>query len=201
MLWFVTRHAITPRLRTDGCTVSKGMILRSLCSGFRKSELVGNQTSPQFENDLIEIVRRVVGQYHVLAPDVPVDLIGPSTLRLRIDGLSVERALMNLLENAARSSPQGVPVEIAVELGKFPRLSVTDHGPGLAPGDGPVVFQRYFRGREIEESETDLADRAASFAFVKQVADAHGRFDVQSPLRGKNHGTRFTLTFTGGDVE
>ena len=49
-----------------------------------------------------------------------------------------------LIENALHYSPAGSEVTIAGEDG---RIEVRDRGPGLAPGEDELVFERFHRGR------------------------------------------------------
>ena len=55
---------------------------------------------------------------------------------------SLERAIANLLDNAAKWSPAGSPVEVKLADGE---LTVRDHGPGIAEEDVPHVFERFYR--------------------------------------------------------
>ena len=54
----------------------------------------------------------------------------------------LERAVANLLDNAAKWSPPGGEVEVNLVGGT---LSVRDHGPGIDPADAPHVFERFYR--------------------------------------------------------
>ncbi len=51
-------------------------------------------------------------------------------------------AVRSLLDNAAKFSPPGAPVEVCLAGGE---LTVRDHGPGIAPADLPHVFDRFYR--------------------------------------------------------
>ena len=54
----------------------------------------------------------------------------------------LDRAVSNLLDNAAKWSPPGGQVEVRVRDGE---LSVRDHGPGIDEADLPYVFDRFYR--------------------------------------------------------
>ena len=103
------------------------------------------------------------------------------------------RAVANLLDNAAKYSPEGTSVEVDLRAGE---LSVRDHGPGIPEGDRPYVFDRFYRG-------TTARGRPGSglgLAIVRQVAEAHrGTIAVHE---GAGGGSRFVLTLpvlaTGG---
>ena len=144
-----------------------------------------SQAAEQVDNDLMAIIGRVAAQHRAVHPGVPLEITGPAQLHLGIDGPSVERALVNLVENAARFSPPGVPVEVAVVPGASTQISVTDHGPGIPEDELHLVFDRYYRSGE---------GSGIGLALVKQVADAHGGIAVESPVPGHEVGSRFTLT-------
>lgn len=81
------------------------------------------------------------------------------------------RLLTNLLDNAAKFSPAGSPVEVglAVRAGAL-ELTVRDHGPGIAPQDIPYVFDRFYRA----EAARALPGSGLGLAMARQIARAHG---------------------------
>jgi two-component system, OmpR family, sensor histidine kinase MprB len=103
---------------------------------------------------------------------------------------TIERAVANLLDNAAKWSPPGVPVEVGVRDGE---VSVRDHGPGIDEEDLPYVFDRFYRAR----SARGRPGSGLGLAIVKQVADAHGGQVVAE--RAEGGGTRMRLRFNGRD--
>ena len=90
---------------------------------------------------------------------------------------TIERAVANLLDNAAKWSPPGGEVEVAVRNGE---LTVRDHGPGIAPEDLPYVFDRFYRA----SSARGLPGSGLGLAIVRQVAEAHGGHVVAEPAEG-----------------
>lgn len=73
------------------------------------------------------------------APDHPVWALG--------DPGSFARIVRILIDNALRISPPGAPVTVEIaDSGERPRLSVRDHGPGVAARDREVIFERFQRG-------------------------------------------------------
>lgn len=97
---------------------------------------------------------------------------------------TIERAVTNLLDNAAKWSPPGATVEVAVRDG---RLAVRDHGPGIADEDLPYVFDRFYRAR----SARGMPGSGLGLAIVRQVAEAHGGEVVVEHADGG--GTRMVL--------
>jgi two-component system sensor histidine kinase MprB len=80
---------------------------------------------------------------------------------------TIERAVANLLDNAAKWSPPGGPVEVVVRDGE---VVVRDHGPGISDEDLPYVFDRFYRSRGAR----GMPGSGLGLAIVKQVAESHG---------------------------
>jgi two-component system, OmpR family, sensor histidine kinase MprB len=112
------------------------------------------------------LVEEAVDRAHRHAPGVVFDMtLGPCVVEGAPDRLG--RAVNNLLDNAAKHSPPGGVVEVCVKRGE---LTVRDHGPGVAPGDAPHVFDRFYRGAGAR----DRPGSGLGLAIVRQVAEAHG---------------------------
>jgi two-component system sensor histidine kinase MprB len=97
---------------------------------------------------------------------------------------SLERAIGNLLDNAAKWSPPGGEVEVSVEGGA---VTVRDHGPGIADEDLPFVFDRFYRS----QAARTLPGSGLGLAIVRQVAERHG--GTITAERAEDGGTRMTL--------
>ena len=79
----------------------------------------------------------------------------------------LERAVSNLLDNAAKFSDHGSPIEVLVEAGN---VRVTDHGVGIPDHEKSRVFDRFYRASEART----LPGSGLGLSIVKQVAEAHG---------------------------
>ena len=79
----------------------------------------------------------------------------------------LHRAVSNLLDNAAKWSPDGGTVEVRVADAA---VSVRDHGPGIADEDLAKVFDRFYRA----PSARGLPGSGLGLAIVRQVAESHG---------------------------
>jgi two-component system sensor histidine kinase MprB len=79
----------------------------------------------------------------------------------------LDRAVSNLLDNAAKWSPPGGRIEVVVRDGE---VSVRDHGPGIAEADLPYVFDRFYRA----PAARGLPGSGLGLAIVRQVAQSHG---------------------------
>jgi two-component system sensor histidine kinase MprB len=101
---------------------------------------------------------------------------------------TIERAVANLLDNAAKWSPEGGDVEVTVRDGA---VTVRDHGPGIDEEDLPYVFDRFYRA----SSARGLPGSGLGLAIVRQVAEAHGGTVVAEHADGG--GTRMVLQLNG----
>jgi two-component system sensor histidine kinase MprB len=85
--------------------------------------------------------------------------------------VSLERAVLNLLDNAATWGPETGTVQIAVRTdGELATITVTDEGPGIPDEDLPHVFERFHRA----DSARALPGSGLGLAIVEQVAKLHG---------------------------
>jgi signal transduction histidine kinase len=109
----------------------------------------------------------------------------------QVDGLAVQQALINLVDNALKFAPPESPITItlAPRDATHWQLSVADHGPGIDPAEHARIFERFYRvGSELRR-ETPGA--GIGLSLVKHLAESHGgRVEVESQP-GK--GARFTL--------
>jgi two-component system sensor histidine kinase MprB len=98
----------------------------------------------------------------------------------------IDRAVTNLLDNAAKWSPAGGVVEVVVADGS---VVVRDHGPGIAPGDLPHIFDRFYRSPQARGTP----GTGLGLAIVRQVAETHGgTVTAENALDG---GAVLTLSF------
>jgi two-component system, OmpR family, sensor histidine kinase KdpD len=113
--------------------------------------------------------RRVLARH-----PVQVTLEGGLPL-LHLDAVLMERLFSNLLENAAKYTPPDTPLVIGarrVEMGgqPFVRVTVDDSGPGLPPGMGERVFEKFTRG----EKESAKPGIGLGLAICRAIVEAHG---------------------------
>jgi two-component system sensor histidine kinase MprB len=116
---------------------------------------------------LDEVVRSAVDRVRPRAPDVPFATDDLEATEVAGDRAAIERAVVNLLDNAVKFSPPRRPVEVSVHGG---RIAVRDRGPGIADGDLALVFDRFYRADDARR----LPGSGLGLAIVRQVAEAHG---------------------------
>ena len=123
---------------------------------------------------------------------LPAPLTSPLALHPSLDASAIQQALVNLIDNALKHSPPQSTVTVALEF--LPQtssliLSVTDHGPGIPPGEQEKIFERFYRlGSELRRETTGVG---IGLSIVKHIVEAHGgRVRVESEV-GK--GSRFVI--------
>jgi signal transduction histidine kinase len=89
---------------------------------------------------------------HTLPGDSVRFMLGPDledSAEVLADPERIGQVLRNLLSNAAKYSPEGVPIELrACSAQGRVRLEVVDHGPGIHPEDVARIFEKFGRGRD-----------------------------------------------------
>ncbi|WP_435829535.1 ATP-binding protein [Nocardia fusca] len=85
---------------------------------------------------------------------------------------ALERAILNVLDNAAKWNPPGEQVRVLMaETGRgLLELSVDDAGPGIPPGERELVFERFYR----TTASRSMPGSGLGLAIVKQVVTKHG---------------------------
>ncbi|HEY8643596.1 MAG TPA: ATP-binding protein [Candidatus Dormibacteraeota bacterium] len=114
------------------------------------------ESSPvEVEAVLREVTQRAGGR--------PVELTVSEGLVVEADRAKLAQALGNLLDNAAKFSPPGTPIEVSAEpAGGEVRITVRDHGNGISPEHWDRVFERFYkvdpaRNREVPGTGLGLA--------------------------------------------
>ena len=100
------------------------------------------------------------------APTRSFDVSLEPTL-VRGSAARLDRAVVNLLDNAVAWSPPDEPIEVSVADGA---VVVRDHGPGIADEDAERVFDRFYRSARAR----GRPGSGLGLAIVRQVADTHG---------------------------
>jgi len=122
----------------------------------------------------------------------------PQPIVLAVDRRRVHQLILNLVENAVKYTPRGgnVVLQLSASNGRV-LLTVADSGIGIAPGDLPHIFDRFWRADSARTRTSERPGTGLGLAICKWIAEAHGgSIEVQSrPGRG----TTFTVTFPHSD--
>ena len=123
--------------------------------------------------------------------EITVDL--PESLPMvAIDARLMEQLFVNLLENVARHTPEGSPIDIrATADGGTLRVAVEDRGPGLPAGAEERVFEKFYRASDRTEGA------GLGLAICHAIAAAH-----QGAITASNRpggGASFVVTLPAGE--
>jgi two-component system sensor histidine kinase MprB len=125
---------------------------------------------------LHESIGRAIDRAKLRGPDLNFDAVIEPWF-VQGDPTAVDRAVVNLLDNAVKFSPVGGTVTIRLHAGEY---TVADQGPGIAPADLPYVFDRFWRS----ESARSLPGSGLGLAIVSQVAEESGGKVTLQPAPG-----------------
>jgi two-component system sensor histidine kinase SenX3 len=134
-------------------------------------------------------------QRHHLAPDAIQLLRVPGAVRLHVRGIpeDIRTAILNLLDNAVKYSPESVHVRCSLAIVRYTNVALTiaDTGVGLPPGQAKRIFKRFYRvpGR----ISAKVKGTGLGLFLVRAIAKQHGG-DVSAESPGPNLGTTLTLT-------
>lgn len=141
----------------------------------------------QLATDTVQLMRpQAAGGNVILATDLQAPEADPA-----IDALEVQQALINLIDNAIKYSPEGKTITVGLGSGPAGRIKlwVQDQGQGIAENEQRKIFQRFYRiGSELERETEGVG---IGLAIVRHTAEAHGgsiNVDSQPGV-----GSRFTL--------
>ena len=118
-------------------------------------------------------------------PDTPV--------RLSVDPHRIQEMLLNLVTNAIKYTPKGGRIALSLQdQGDAVVLTVQDTGIGIAPGDLPHIFERFWRADPARSRTGERPGTGLGLAITKWIAEAHGgSITVQSrPRRGTSFSVR-----------
>lgn len=109
-----------------------------------------------------------------------------------IDYDHMRTAIMNIVSNAVKYTPEGGQVTISTSVsGGFVNLIFQDSGIGIPPQDLPHIFDRFYRVKG--KATRHITGSGLGLSLVKEVVEAHqGYIDVRSD---PDNGTTFTLSF------
>jgi signal transduction histidine kinase len=142
------------------------------------------------QSDLRELVADVSETAGMLGEDAQIRVtteIPSGPVLLPVDRHRIRELLLNLVTNAIKYTPAGGAVGLSLsEANGVVTLVVSDTGVGIAPGDLPHIFDRFWRADPARSRTGERAGTGLGLAITKWIAEAHGgSITVQSrPGRG-----------------
>lgn len=112
---------------------------------------------------------------------------------ISFDRAMLERALLNLLSNALKFTPEGGTVELRVICTeRSVRIAVSDTGCGIAPDRLERLFDRYLDTTRLDPYPHGLG---VGLALCRRIAQGHGGLLTAESVEGK--GSTFTISLPG----
>jgi len=142
------------------------------------------------ESDLRELLGDVAETAGMLGESAGIAVradIPDHEVLLAVDRHRIREMLLNLVTNAIKYTPQGGTVGLGLEEDDGAAVfTVRDSGIGIAPGDLPHIFERFWRADPARSRTGDRPGTGLGLAITKWIAEAHGgTITVQSrPGRG-----------------
>jgi two-component system phosphate regulon sensor histidine kinase PhoR len=146
--------------------------------------------APQAVVDPAALINRVWSTLEPLASERGVQLqveaakhrSGDGPDLAAIDPARFHQALLNLLDNALRYSPDQASIDVGISArNRWCMVSVRDHGPGLSDTDLERMFQRFYRG-DPSRARSPRSGSGLGLAIVQQIALSQGGM-----VRASNH--------------
>jgi two-component system sensor histidine kinase KdpD len=138
----------------------------------------------------IKLLGRALAEHPVkvaLAADLPL---------VEFDAVLIERVFCNLLENAAKYSPAGSDIEIAVRVQAAElEVSVSDHGQGFGSDKNAMVFEMFVRG----DPESSVPGVGLGLAICRAIVEAHAGTIAIADRAGGGGGACVTFTLPLGE--
>ncbi len=157
------------------------------------SKLENNQIEVSLEPfDLKELISDLLGRFELIMKKKNIQVAFNSAGHVNLvygDISLIERAVMNLLDNAIKYSPENSTISLNLEeKNKMVYCSISDQGIGIEEQKLAKIFERYERGPEVNSENKSMG---LGLAIVKRIIEMHdATINVKSKL---NQGATFTF--------
>ncbi len=151
----------------------------------------GRQTYEFKKADVFLLIREVLEMQQVASPIHRFEWIRNTEEReAHADADKLKQALMNVIGNAVKYSPEGGTVTVACSVEERQlRIDVTDEGLGIPPDALPGLFAKFYRVDNSDRRE--IGGTGLGLAIVKEIMDVHGGKVFASSVYGQ--GSTFSL--------
>lgn len=184
------------RTLTSELNRQKILIDRLLIAGRLESGMMELDKTPL---DLIPVLEESISAVRPIAAkrNISVELsTGEKTLYVIGDKSGLQQVFINLINNAIKFSPKESVVEVGVtRTGDKTHVSITDHGLGIPPESIPLLFQQFYRAKNVTIAE--IPGSGIGLYIVKSIVEGlDGSINVESV---QNKGTIITVTLGNAD--
>jgi two-component system, OmpR family, sensor histidine kinase KdpD len=130
----------------------------------------------------------------------PVTLDAPPNLPMAdADGELIQQVVKQLIENAAKYSPEESPITVAAKLNHSKIvIGVADRGPGIVESERARIFDKFFRG---QRHRFGTKGTGMGLSIARGIVEAHGEKIWVESEPGQGSVFYFTLPVAGGDGE
>ena len=141
-----------------------------------------------------ECITTVLLRHHLEPSAITLaDIPGIVRLYVNANPEDLRTAVLNLLDNAVKYSPNGVHIHcrIAIERYTWAALTITDTGLGLDPRELTRIFKRFYRA--ASNDQVKIKGTGLGLFLVRTIARQHGGA-ITAQSAGANQGATMTLT-------
>lgn len=137
-----------------------------------------------------EVLEQAVSEARLRSPEIKITVsTEPSALQAEGDSEKIHQVVANLLENAMRHSPAGLPVQVkAYGSASMVTIEVSDQGPGIAESEAGRVFERFYRSDAARPSN---GGAGLGLSIARWIVDLHGG-DIRAEAANP-HGCRMVV--------
>ncbi|HEX8928200.1 MAG TPA: HAMP domain-containing sensor histidine kinase, partial [Actinomycetota bacterium] len=191
-------HLLTPELRGElvGMAARQGSRLKELIEDLLVAatlEQVPSERVPVPAVDVAALARRACDEVRQAEPNLALVATLDGELPVRASPEAVLQALTNLLDNAARHSPEGVPIRLeARRQGAHAVVAIQDEGPGVPLAERERVFERFIRLDDDSASRRGGGVGLGLYVARRLARAQGGDLRIGEPV-GADRGARFEL--------
>lgn len=141
--------------------------------------------------DFDRMVAEAVENLGTSASSHQITIKGKSGIKVLGDESHITQVVNNLLSNAMKYAPDAKEILVYVsKVGEYAKLSVTDYGLGISPEDQRNVFDRFFRGGDIQKRYPGMG---IGLYICEQIVKNHGGTIWVESEKGRGSTFSFTI--------
>lgn len=182
-------NLLVPYSEATGATLStrKDEMLFPLSETFLEGGLLSSELSKTAELcSIANVLEPLLASAWAIAGERNLDLqadIPPNLRLVKAKAKAVREALSNLIDNALKYTPSGgqIYVQAGLEQGHFQGIAVSNTGPGIPPEDLKHIFERHYRGVQLN---SQIPGTGLGLAIAKDLIEQmQGEIQVFSPAQ------------------